>query len=171
MRGPFSRDPSMPTPPPCMVVGSPHFHIEPPSRGRWKYRITALELSVGALYTGIAYPSSGGGGKKGVIFPAGRPKPTYPLHPHVALWSDCPPLGNSSTILIFLLKSMLLACAPGPFVHSSASSMQIPYVAGRFHLRCWMLLWVRRITSSASMHILHVYNPHHIRCIDLQGFG
>ena len=97
MRGSFSRDPSIPTPPPGLVVGSTHFHIEPPSPGLVKipkYRPEVVRWVLDALHTGLAYPSSGGGGKMGVFFPAGRPKPTYPPHPHVALWSDCPPLGK-----------------------------------------------------------------------------
>jgi hypothetical protein len=36
MRGAFSRDPSIPTPPPGLVVGITHFHIEPPSPGAMK---------------------------------------------------------------------------------------------------------------------------------------
>ena len=34
--------------------------------------------------------------EKGYLFPAGRPNPTNQPHPHVALWSDCPPLDYSS---------------------------------------------------------------------------
>ena len=84
---------------------SAHFHIEPPPWGDENTELPPWSCPLGALYTGIADPSSGGGGKKGVFFPAGRPKPTYPPHPHVALWSDqgwsvtpdhpwsdCPPL-------------------------------------------------------------------------------
>ena len=68
-----------------LVVGSPHFHTDPPSRGDKNTEIPPWSCPLGALYTGMADPSSGCGGKKGPFFPPESqtaPAPPPPPHPH-----------------------------------------------------------------------------------------